>query len=120
VSDAFDTVNDTVELRLGSIGMAMTESAVNGLVVVNLSGEIDLSNADDLPPALSQVATTPDVSAVHVDLAAVSFIDSSGLRALLISEAHLAKVGSEFKVCNPTEHTRRLFELTGLTHLIAE
>ncbi|MEV4279202.1 STAS domain-containing protein [Actinoplanes xinjiangensis] len=48
--------------------------------LVHLKGEIDLANANDIGRAI--VARTSSASAVLIDLTAVSFLDSAGVRLL--------------------------------------
>ena len=48
--------------------------------VVHLRGEIDLANANDIGRAI--VARTTSAGAVLIDLTAVSFLDSAGIRLL--------------------------------------
>ncbi|BAL86360.1 hypothetical protein AMIS_11400 [Actinoplanes missouriensis 431] len=48
--------------------------------LVHLKGEIDLANANDIGRAI--VARTTDANAVLIDLTAVSFLDSAGVRLL--------------------------------------
>jgi anti-sigma B factor antagonist len=48
--------------------------------LIHLKGEIDLSNANDIGRAI--VAHTTDAEAVLIDLTAVSFLDSAGVRLL--------------------------------------
>jgi anti-anti-sigma factor len=71
-------------VRLGDLEVMVEVRDVDGtpVTVVRASGEVDLSNADELAePLLSADAwgETPIV----LDLAAVPFMDSSGLRVLL-------------------------------------
>ena len=85
-------------------------------VVVALSGEIDLANAASLPAVVAGVVNG-DTSVV-IDLTDVTFLDSSGLRAILICEASLAAQGVSLRVAHPTLHVRRVFEITSLGHLL--
>ncbi|MEU4695021.1 STAS domain-containing protein [Actinoplanes sp. NPDC023714] len=48
--------------------------------LVHLKGEIDLANANDIGRAI--VAHTTEANAVLIDLTAVSFLDSAGVRLL--------------------------------------
>ena len=57
-------------------GMACTQT--DGVAVVAVAGEIDLTNADAMRAALEGTATL----AVVLDLSAVTFLDSSGIRAI--------------------------------------
>ena len=51
-------------------------------VTIALSGELDLASADELDQAVRDCEET-EIGGIVVDLSNVSFIDSSGLRALL-------------------------------------
>jgi anti-sigma B factor antagonist len=49
-----------------------------------------------------------------VDLSAVGFIDSTGLRAILVCEALLERVNCRFVLRSPSTAVRKVLELTGL------
>jgi anti-anti-sigma factor len=51
-------------------------------VVISLSGELDLATADDLGRLIRDVEES-DISRIVIDLSELSFVDSSGLQALL-------------------------------------
>jgi anti-anti-sigma factor len=68
-------------------------------VTLRLSGEIDLSNAEDLQPRIDQLVG--DCRAVVVDLGAVEFIDSRGLRLLNRLAATLAANGATLELIAP-------------------
>jgi len=74
-----------------------------------LQGEIDSYTAPDLAERL---ATEPPVEIV--DVAGVTFIDSSGLRAIV--EAHQARAasGSRLVLRAPSAAVQRLLEISGL------
>jgi len=81
---------------------------VDGTLV--LVGEIDSHTA----PALAERLSGAPESLV-VDLAGVSFIDSSGLRILV--EAHQARVDAEASLTlrSPSAAVQRLLEISGLS-----
>ena len=80
---------------------------IDGALV--LEGEIDSYTAPELAERLN-ADTTIEV----VDLSAVTFIDSSGLRALV--QAHQARVeaGSTLRLRAPSAAVQRLLEISGL------
>ena len=86
-------------------------------VVVALGDEIDMSNADLLPAMVASVVNGD--ASVLIDLSRVTFLDSSGLRAILACEALLAREGTTLRVVNPTDQSRRIFEICGLSYLVA-
>jgi anti-sigma B factor antagonist len=58
----------------------VTFSRLGDAELVSLRGEIDLANAPEIGRAI--VARIPDAGKVLVDLTAVSFLDSAGVRLL--------------------------------------
>jgi anti-anti-sigma factor len=77
-------------------------------------GEIDAHTADVLRAQL-----LPDTDSggddVRVDISAVTFIDSSGLRVLLEAHRALQQAGRRLVLVAPSRPVVRLFEVTGLT-----
>lgn len=117
-----------LELQGGSRGSPMRGSPEIGLevswsiegphLVIALAGEIDAANADSLPDVV--IGALSDDRSVLVDLAAVTFLDSSLLRALVQCRSRLADTGVECRVRNPTAQARRIFEITALTDLLLD
>lgn len=54
-----------------------------------------------------------------LDLAAVTFIDSTGLSALMDARAESDRNGWAFSVQHPSDAVRRVVELAGLEHVLA-
>jgi anti-anti-sigma factor len=82
-----------------------------------LTGELDISGAEQLDRAVQDACAMG--SHVEIDLAGLGFIDSSGLRALLV--LHKAAATSEFTyslIPGPPE-VHRTFVLTGLDQVLA-
>ena len=77
--------------------------------VVRVRGEIDLSSASMLRAVLVEQVVVHDV--VTVDLSEVSFIDSSGLWALL--DAHGIRRGA-LRLGPCSSQVQRALEITGL------
>ena len=84
-------------------------------MTVTVVGEIDSSNCDRLQALLSDRASSGHPGTVHVELSGVSFIDSSGLRALLVGQQAIMAASGAMHVTNASDNVRRLFEITGLT-----
>ncbi len=92
-----------------------TESG--GWVVIAASGEIDLSNAEQISDQVIGIAKE-DVENVALDLREVSFMDSTGLRHLLIAHERLLEYGARFVVLVDGGPVDRLLEITGLRSVI--
>jgi anti-sigma B factor antagonist len=89
--------------------------ADNGVATVTVRGEIDSSNADELAERLRSAVTDWSPTTVRVDLAQASFIDSTGLGALIEGYRATVATEAEFIVVNPTDTFRRVLTVTGLS-----
>jgi len=86
-------------------------SEVEGVTVVALNGDWDLSNKDRLHDALLSLGTKHDVV---VDLRAASFFDSSSLGELISLHNRLTAEGHRVEALVGTSNMQRLLELTNL------
>jgi anti-anti-sigma factor len=92
----------------------MSSESHGDRLIIRLSGEIDLSNADDLQPQIE--GRVGDCRDVVVDLAAVGFIDSRGLRLLNRLAATLAANGGTFElVAPPGSVARDVLDITRMS-----
>lgn len=106
-----------------SIGVEMTTTPiaidvvpVTGGAVVTVAGEVDLLTADQLREALlEEVARHP---VVVVDLAAVTFLSSSGLAALTLAYRGAVAAGGELRIVATERVTLRPLQITGMTDQI--
>ncbi len=89
----------------------------DGAVVLRISGELDIAVEDDAVSAVARAfATVPPPSHLVLDLSAVEFMDSSGLRALLrMHNQH----GGQIRLGPVSDVVERLLELTGTVELFA-
>jgi anti-sigma B factor antagonist len=84
----------------------------DGHVVVALGGELDLVDAADVEAALVTVAARePEII---VDLAALAFIDSSGVAALARGRKHARQAGGDLLLAAPQQPVLRVLAVTGL------
>jgi anti-sigma B factor antagonist len=85
--------------------------------LVTLSGELDASTAASLYDALAELEMA-DARTVVLDLAKVTFMDSTGLAVIVTEHKRLAHSGGSLTIFSPPSSVRRLFEITGLTTLL--
>jgi anti-sigma B factor antagonist len=83
---------------------------------VTAAGEVDIHTCGQLEDALLTLADA-GVRTVTLDLGSVAFIDSSGLRALVVGHKALEEQGGALIVTNPSPTAARLLEVTGLDSL---
>lgn len=84
----------------------------DGGCVVRLGGEIDLAVADDLATVVLDCLDRADD--VQLDFADVTFIDSSGLGALVRVRNEATRQGKTLSLVDVGRATQRLLEITGL------
>jgi anti-sigma B factor antagonist len=81
--------------------------------VVTLAGELDLHTAPELEQALEGVVGLGG-TAVAVDLAEVTFIDSTTLEVLLRYHERFRGLGGALVIVTDDRRVLRTFEITGL------
>jgi anti-sigma B factor antagonist len=87
--------------------------------VLALEGELDLHASRALAPRLSEMAADGDLSLLVVDLSEVTFIDSSGLGAILQAHRRLSRQGRAVAVVAPKGSAAAVvIELAGLTSIL--
>jgi len=85
------------------------------LPLVRLSGELDLDSLHLLTDALDAIAATScPAELVVLDLAAVTFCDVAGLRALEQCALSLEMVGKQLMLYHPPRSVTRLMTMTGV------
>ncbi|MFI5839624.1 STAS domain-containing protein [Catenuloplanes sp. NPDC051500] len=94
------------------------DSAAHGpLVVVSIEGEVDYTNADEITDEIWNVLAEHAPAAIRIDLEAATFIDSTGLGALIAGYRAAADANCAFSVASPSPAFRRVLAVTGLSAL---
>lgn len=82
-----------------------------GVTRITVRGELDAMSAPDVHAAL-EAAREGDV---ELDLAGVTFIDSSGLAAVIEAHMRLRPAGRRLVVVDRSRVVQRLLDLSGVT-----
>ena len=85
--------------------------------VVELVGELDIQGA----PLCRRVLERACGSAQHtvfLDVAGLTFMDSSGVHMIIETDRRLREDGRELVIVRAPKHVRRLLELCGLTEIL--
>lgn len=92
----------------------LTES--NGVAILNLQGRLDLSSGSALKEQLKTLFND-DKTNVHLNLADVEFINSSGLGSLVsvMKETRLRK--GRLTLSNLASYVQEIFDITQLSHI---
>ncbi len=84
------------------------------IVILDITGEIDLYNAPEIKDIISKLIEEQKYNVI-INLEKVSYIDSSGIGALISSLSNLKKYQGGLKIINVYASVRKVFELTKLT-----
>lgn len=71
--------------------------------VIALVGELDLANAADVEAELLRVEAT-DAHAIVLDLSGLTFMDSTGIRMLVVSYSRARADSNRLTIIRPTGH----------------
>ncbi|GIE98258.1 STAS domain-containing protein [Paractinoplanes rishiriensis] len=87
----------------------------DGTATVTVRGEIDYANCDDLARCMQEAVTEWSPAVLRVELRGATFIDSTGLGALIEGYKAANDAEAQFLVINPTRAFRRVLDVTGLS-----
>jgi anti-anti-sigma factor len=83
-------------------------------MVVTVAGDVDLSTSPALSRALD-AALADATSVVELDLSEVTFLDASGVSAILVAWHRADLDGIRLRLVRPVTFVRRVLDITGVT-----
>jgi anti-sigma B factor antagonist len=92
------------------------ETTRNGSVAtVRPSGELDLSGAAVLEDELERLSEDSELATVVLDMRGLEFMDSSGLRLVVVADMRAREAGRRFSLIRGDETVHRVFEITRMS-----
>lgn len=95
-----------------------TRCAAPGTVIVTVAGEVDMATAPALYTALVTALSDHAPTVIDIDLSACTFLDCSGIRALVSARATATAGSCQMWARNPQRLVRRVLEVTGLLDVL--
>ena len=86
-------------------------------VVVSVSGELDMADADQVGQVLA-TAVQSGTPIVRLQISDLTFADSSAIKAILTGALGADERGVKFELVNPRGLVQRLLDVTGLTEVL--
>jgi len=83
---------------------------------VSISGEVDMSRFDELDAMLAD-ANERATDILEIDLSAVSFMDSHGVRLLVRARVRAEELGRHVRLVDPGPSILRLLDIVEVRHL---
>ena len=93
------------------------DSAPGGITIVRPSGRLDMLTAAQLKQDLVKIVGEGQPRLV-IDLAGVTFIDSSGLGALIGGLKVARQAGGDLRIAQPNQQARVILQLTTLERVL--
>jgi anti-anti-sigma factor len=90
---------------------------VDKATILEMSGDIDMSNAVEVRKALLREIREKDVSRVVLNLRGVKYIDSSGVTSLLEGLKASRESGTRFVLCGLNDSAREVLKIAQLAKL---
>lgn len=94
--------------------IAVSESG--GVRLVRLTGELDLGGVDQFERLTA--GQISEANTFVLDLRELTFIDSSGLRALIMADQRVRAAGGRFIVVRGPDRVNEVLEMTGVAQRI--
>ena len=98
---------------------ALSVRREHAVVVVAVAGELDLDTTPQLRHVLLDLVRAQGETAIVLDVAELTFLDSSALGVLVTVVRDLEAMKGRLVVRSPSNAVRRVFEITGLDRAIA-
>jgi anti-sigma B factor antagonist len=96
----------------------ITKSTHGDWVILAAEGEIDIATAPELDQAVETVISE-GATAIAVDLSPAGFMDSTGLRSLILAQRKVQAVGGSMAVVSGSGPIRRLLEVAGVVEALS-
>ncbi len=97
----------------------MRDTPREGIVTVALTGDVDLAIVDTLRDHVRALSESAATTGVVIDLAGVTFLDSSGIGVLIGCRKTVLGAGHTFQVINAQGTVAYVLDLTGVSELFA-
>ena len=102
---------------LVGLGFQAERHTTGGTVTVRLRGELDLDGAPDLACELLKALDVAP-TAVVLDLADLTFLDSSGIHTIVVAAERARAAGCGFSLRSPRRQVLKVLHITGVDRFI--
>ena len=108
-SPGLPSVPDHLQLSTCAVDVETTPSHI----VVSVSGELDMADADQVAQVLVDAANAGK-PILRVQLSGLTFADSSAIKAIILGARAADQRGVTYELVNPHGRVQRLLQVTGL------
>ena len=101
------------QIDRSSASLAMRSQRDGDVHTIALDGEIDIATAEHVEHELLR-AEASDAAAIVLDLTRLTFIDSTGIRMLVMAEARTRADGRRLTLRRPPDSVMRVLHIAGV------
>lgn len=99
--------------------MKVTDETKNGVVVLSPEGRIDTRSSSEFEQTIMARAIGADgATRVVMNFGKLDYINSTGMRVLLILAKRLAGVSGKLVLCEMKEHILEVFKISGFNQIL--
>lgn len=99
--------------------MKVTDETKNGVVVLSPEGRIDTGTSGDFEQALmSQTMGDDPAAQIVINFSGLDYINSTGMRVLLILSKRLSAASGKLVLCEMKEHILEVFVISGFNQIL--
>jgi len=98
--------------------MEISDTQVNGIHVLDVTGRIDSGTAKSLEDKVVGVLDG-GAKALVIDLSKVEFVSSAGLRVFLLAAKRLKAAGGKYGLAGLQPPVREVFEVSGFSKIFS-
>lgn len=96
--------------------MQITEKKINDIVIYHVKGDIDINSSPQIRKSFDRIINDKTMKII-INLAGVSYVDSSGLATLVEMLKKTRGYGGKIRLSNLAAKVKSLFEITKLEKL---
>jgi anti-sigma B factor antagonist len=100
-------------------GLLLQDRVDNGVAVVTVTGDVDVASSSALRDGLLQVVADENFHGLVVNLAGVSFIDSTGIGVLVGVWRRTKATDGSLALASPSRQAQSVLDATGLTKVLS-
>ncbi|MCW2638145.1 MAG: antirepressor [Dactylosporangium sp.] len=97
--------------------LVTSQHLADGAAIIDVRGELDVTTVNGFRALLVDTITRQQPARVVVDMLRVTFMDSTGIGALVVGLNTARDIGADFVVRNPSPFVLRQLHITGLTEV---
>lgn len=97
--------------------MEIIQEKNDGVIILQLKGRFDAGTSSDLENGIIPLIAD-GLKGMAIDFSQLDYINSSGLRIVLMAAKKISKVGGKMVLFSMKDHIKEVFDMTGFSSII--